>query len=41
VRLLLALLATGCGGSAEVPSVGKTYRLAYTHNVDGEIEPCG
>ena len=39
--MILALLMLACGSSPDVPSVGKTFRLAYTHNVDGEIEPCG
>ncbi len=39
--MILALLMLACSGGSETPSVGKTFRLAYTHNVDGEIEPCG
>jgi hypothetical protein len=39
VNLLLLMLA--CSSSPGEPAVSKTFRLAYTHNVDGEIEPCG
>ena len=39
MNLLLLMLA--CSSSPGVPEVSKTFRLAYTHNVDGEIEPCG
>jgi hypothetical protein len=39
--VILPLLLLACSSSPEAPLVRKTYRLAYTHNVDGEIEPCG
>jgi len=39
--VILPLLLLACTSKPDVPAVGKTFRLAYTHKVDGEIEPCG
>jgi len=38
--LLLWLMACG-GGESPRPSSNVGLTIAYTHNVSGEIEPCG
>ncbi len=38
---MILLLLLACSGGPETPAGGKSFRLAYTHNLDGEIEPCG
>lgn len=40
--LLGALALPGCGrGNLPEPEKPRAFALAYTSNLDGEIEPCG
>lgn len=38
---LLTLLACGDAPPPERSAAGPALTIAYSHNVDGEIEPCG
>ena len=39
--MLAACANNGPSSAVESPSVPRVFRLAYSHSVHGEIEPCG
>ena len=40
-RFLPAILALLAAGATPPPAVERTATLLYTHDVQGDIEPCG